>query len=427
MLRHFFCAFLLLLFLAISAFAQQNLTDLNARKWADSVLNTLNLEEKIGQLFMVAAYSSGNEQHHNALERLIENYTIGGLIFMQGGPVRQAHLTNRFQSQSKIPLLIGMDTEWGLGMRLDSAISFPKPMTLGAIQNTHLIYDMGFEIGTQMKRLGVDVAFAPVVDLNNDPKNSVIDLRSFGENEYQVSRKAKAFMNGIKSAGVIAVAKHFPGRTGTQTDSHDTLPTISVTKGVLYKRELEPYRSLIEGGLDGVMIGHSYVPAFEEIEGLPASLSKKIVTELLVKEMNFQGLIFTDALNMKAISRAFQNGNAELEAFKAGNDLVLFSTQVPATIKKIKKTVRRNAQLRGQLNNSVLKILTYKFKVGQNRAKTINSDNLIANINNNSAQALQYKLYRNAVTTVKNESSLIPIHDVSSKFYASLSIGESDT
>ncbi|MEM6522803.1 MAG: glycoside hydrolase family 3 N-terminal domain-containing protein [Bacteroidota bacterium] len=426
-MKHFFCAFLLFVVLSTPTFSQKYSAEPKAQHWVDSVLNTLNLEEKIGQLFMVAAYSSGNEQHYNALEQLIENYNIGGLIFMQGGPLRQAYLTNRFQSLSRLPLLIGMDMEWGLGMRLDSTISFPKQMTLGAVQNEHLIYEMGLEIGRQMQRLGVNVGFAPVVDINSNPKNPVIGIRSFGENVQEVSKRTIAYMNGLKDAGVIAVAKHFPGHGDTEIDSHKSLPTISVSKNILLERELKPYIKLIGSGLDGIMTSHLYVPAIEENKGTPASLSQKVVKELLRHEMNFKGLIFTDALNMKAISNSFQNGSAELEAFKAGNDILLFSTQVPATIKKIKKAVRKNTELHQQLNSSVRKILMYKYELNRSWKEHINTDNLISSLNNADAKALKYNLYKNAVVTVKNTANAVPIKELDSKFFASLSIGESDT
>ncbi|MEM9858570.1 MAG: glycoside hydrolase family 3 N-terminal domain-containing protein [Bacteroidota bacterium] len=407
--------------------SQKNVSTPQALTWSDSVLNEMELEEKIGQLFMISVYSSGNEQHHHAVEQLIANYKIGGLIFMQGGPIRQARLTNRFQSQSAIPLLVGMDMEWGLGMRLDSTITFPKQMTLGAIQDDRLVYEMGLSVGTQMKKLGVNVGFAPVVDINSNPKNPVIGPRSFGEDADLVSQKASAYMLGLQETGIIAVAKHFPGHGDTQVDSHQSLPTISTARGVLFNRELKPYSNLIENGLKGVMTGHLHVSALEEKEKLPATLSKAVTTEILKETLNFKGLVFTDALNMKAVSDIHQNGEAELMAFQAGNDILLFSTQVPASMKRIKKAVKRSTELRHQLNRSVRKILAFKYDLLKNNPEEINTDNLFNSLNTNEDYALKHELYRNAMVTVKNKENLLPVKKTDSKFFASLSFDECPT
>ncbi|MEM1405311.1 MAG: glycoside hydrolase family 3 N-terminal domain-containing protein [Bacteroidota bacterium] len=420
MVRLFFSAFLTIVLPYTPVTAQYKTIDQQALHWADSVLKTMKTDEKIGQLFMVATYSSGNEQHHHAIEQFIATYHIGGLIFMQGSPVRQAHLTNRFQSQSDLPLFIGMDMEWGLGMRLDSTIHFPKQMTLGAIQDNSLIYNMGKEIGSQMRRLGVNVAFAPVVDINSNPLNPVIGIRSFGENQELVSEKAKAYMNGLQDAGVIAVAKHFPGHGDTQVDSHESLPTIMASKTMLLEREIKPYTSLIQNGLKGIMTGHLHVPALEEGTKVPATLSENIVESFLKQDIGFRGLVFTDALNMKAISSQFDNGEAELQAFSAGNDILLFSTQIPVAIKKIKKVIRRNSELKDRLNRSVRKILAFKYETLHRNRPVINTDNLTHYLNNNEAKALRHKLYQQAATIVKNKDGKLPIKKLDNRHFASL-------
>ncbi|MEM9297865.1 MAG: glycoside hydrolase family 3 N-terminal domain-containing protein [Bacteroidota bacterium] len=425
MVRLFFSAFLTIVVSYTPVTAQNKTIDQQALHWADSVSKTMKTDEKIGQLFMVAAYSSGNEQHHHAIEQLIKSYHIGGLIFMQGSPVRQAHLTNRFQSQSDLPLLIGMDMEWGLGMRLDSAIHFPKQMTLGAIQDNSLIYDMGKEIGSQMRQLGVNVAFAPVVDINSNPLNPVIGIRSFGENQELVSQKAKAYMNGLQDAGVIAVAKHFPGHGDTQVDSHKLLPTITASKTMLLEREIKPYISLVQNGLKGIMTGHLHVPALEEGALIPATLSENIVENFLKQEIGFQGLIFTDALNMKAISSQLDNGEAELQAFSAGNDILLFSTQIPVAIKKIKKAIRRNSELKDRLDRSVRKILAFKYETLQANNPVINTDNLSSYLNNNKAKALRRRLYRQAAIVIKNNDKQLPVKKLDNRHFANLNFGKS--
>src|SRR6056297_2971480 len=251
------------------------------QQWVDSIMKELSLEEQIAQLFMVAAYSNKDENHQEEITSLIKKYKIGGLIFFQGGPVRQAKLTNHFQFVSETPLLIAIDGEWGLGMRLDSTLSYPRQMMLGAIQNDSLIYQMGYDIGEQLTRLGIHINFAPVVDINNNPQNPVINVRSFGEGRINVSKKSMAYMNGMQDAGIIAVAKHFPGHGDTNLDSHYALPLIAHDKERLDSLELYPFKRLIDAGVNGIMVAHLSIPALESNIHLPTTLSKPVVTHLL--------------------------------------------------------------------------------------------------------------------------------------------------
>ncbi|HEU4496589.1 MAG TPA: glycoside hydrolase family 3 N-terminal domain-containing protein, partial [Flavobacterium sp.] len=276
--------------------------------WVDSIYNKMSMEQRIGQLFMVAAYSNKDSAHINAIDRLIQRQYIGGVIFFQGGPVRQAKLTNRYQSKSKVPLFVGIDAEWGLGMRLDSVIKYPWNMTLGAVQDMKLIEKVGEMYGKQSRRMGIQFNFAPVLDINTNPKNPIIGNRSFGEDKLNVTDRASALMKGIQKMGVFATGKHFPGHGDTSTDSHHTLPMVNFSKERIEQVEFYPYRRLFKEGLASVMVAHLNVPSLEPRENYPSSLSYNVVTNILQNEMHFNGLIFTDALNMKGATNFKQPG-----------------------------------------------------------------------------------------------------------------------
>jgi len=267
--------------------------------WVDSIYNKMSLKEKIGQLFMVDVFSSKSKTETDKIKKLIEEFHIGGIIFSKGGPKRQARLNNEYQELSKVPLLIGMDAEWGLAMRLDSTKAFPWNMTLGAIQDNSLVEETGRQIAKHCKRLGVHINFAPVVDMNTNPKNPIIGNRSFGEDKDNVTEKALAFMHGMQKEGVLASAKHFPGHGDTDSDSHKTLPTINFDQKRIDSIELYPYRKLIADGLSSVMVAHLNIPSLEPRSGYPSSISENVVTNILKDSLGFEGLIITDALNMK--------------------------------------------------------------------------------------------------------------------------------
>src|SRR5690554_6821790 len=324
-------------------------------QWVDSVFNTLTFEERLGQLFMVAAYSNKDNRHKEELSKLIKEENIGGLIFFQGGPVRQAHLTNHFQSVTKTPLFIAMDAEWGVSMRLDSVLQFPKQMTLGAIQDARLIYKMGQEIAGQFNELGMHINFAPVVDVNSNPDNPVIGYRAFGEEKTLVARNSLAYMKGLQDAGIMANAKHFPGHGDTNVDSHYATPVINNSRQQIVDIDLYPYRQLIDEGLMSVMVAHLHVPSLGSQPNLPTTLSKSVVTDLLRKEMNFNGLIFTDALNMKGVSNLHKPGEVDLLALLAGNDILLYSEDVPKSKKLIIEAIEEGRITENEIDQRVKK------------------------------------------------------------------------
>ena len=393
-------------------------------KWVDSVYNAMTLEEKFGQLFMVAAYSNKDTVHFNAIDKLIQENKIGGLIFFQGGPVRQAKLTNRFQSKSKIPLFIGSDAEWGLGMRLDSTYRYPWNMTLGAIQDMKLLEKVGLQMGKQSKRLGLQFNFAPVLDINTNPRNPIIGFRSFGEDKFKVTERAIALMKGVQSQGIFSTGKHFPGHGDTETDSHKGLPTINFSKERLIDVEFYPYKKMFHEGLSSVMVAHLNVPSLESRPNYPSSISYNVVTDILQKELGFKGLIFTDALNMKSVSNFKLPSEINFEAFMAGNDVLLFPEDVPAAIEKFKLAYSLNLFTDERLAFSVKKILKFKYKAGLNSYKPIVTENLYNDLNASENDALQYELYENAITVLKNTAAVLPIKNLDKQKIAYVKIGD---
>ena len=394
-----------------------------SNSWVDSVFRSLSLEEKIGQLFMVAAYSNRGEAHKKNITKLINQYHLGGLIFFQGSPAKQARLTNHYQQESQTPLLIAMDAEWGLPMRLDSTMAFPKQMTLGAIPGDSLIHDMGSTIARHCQRLGAHINFAPVVDINNNPKNPVIHMRSFGERKRSVANKGEAYLNGMQDNGVIGVAKHFPGHGDTDKDSHLGLPEIPHSKKRLDTLELFPFRQMIQAEAGGIMSAHLSVPALADKKGLPSSLSPSIINDLLRKELGHEGLVFTDALNMKGVTSQFVVGEIEKKALKAGNDILLFPKDIPAAVQSIRKAVQSGAIKKSQLNKSVKRILQAKYWVGLNDYEPVQVDGITKDLNNDEDQVLRNKLVKEALTVPKNKGDLIPYKNLALQDFAAVSIG----
>ena len=392
--------------------------------WVEKVYSNMSLQEKIGQLFMVDIYSNGSEADKNKVRALIKEQNIGGVIFSKGGPVQQATLHNEFQELSKTPLLIGMDAEWGLAMRLDSTFSLPWNMTLGAIKSLKLIEEAGASISRHSRRLGVHVNFAPVVDINTNPDNPIIGNRSFGEDKINVTQKAVAFMKGMHREGILSSAKHFPGHGDTNTDSHKTLPTISFSRSRLDSVELYPYYHLIKEGLSSVMVAHLNVPGLETQPNLPSSLSKKIITDILKTDLKFTGLIFTDALNMKGASNHQAPGDIDLAAFLAGNDVLLMSQNVPRAIQKITDAYMEGIISEDRLAHSVKKILMAKYKVGLNNYTPVKLENLEKDLFTTQDKVLYEELVENAVTLIKNDSGLLPVKDIDSRKIAYVSFGD---
>ncbi len=395
----FFALTLGLLSLSLSSAAQS----VQASKWADSVYQKLNNRERIAQMIMVAAYSGTKKQNDSLIRHYIKNKQIGGVIFMQGGPIRQARLTNEWQSSAQVPLLIAMDAEWGLGMRLDSVRNFPKQMQLGATQNPAFAYQIGASIAQQCKLLGVHINFGPVVDVNNNPNNPVINLRSYGEQKEEVARFSEAYIKGLQDNGVMACAKHFPGHGDTDADSHKELPVITKSKEALETVELYPFARVIASGVQSIMVGHLQVPALEPNEKLPSTLSPAIVTDLLKKEMNFKGLVITDALNMQGVANYYQPGEVDLKAFLAGNDILLFSQDPEKAINKIELAIKENTALEKVLYNSVHKILMAKFQYGLAHPKLIDTTALTNKLNS-TTDKINAAIAHQAITDVKGKA-----------------------
>ncbi|MEM6799873.1 MAG: glycoside hydrolase family 3 N-terminal domain-containing protein [Bacteroidota bacterium] len=393
--------------------------------WVDSLLSTLTLEEKIGQLFMVTTYSNQEEKDYQYIESLIRRHKIGGLIFMQGSPEKQVQLINRYQAQSNIPLMISMDAEWGLNMRLKRTKAYPKNMTLGAIQNDSLLYLMGRQMAKELRRVGVHVNFAPVVDVNNNANNPVINYRSFGENRYRVARKGIMISNGMQDQGVIACAKHFPGHGDTDTDSHYDLPIIKHDLKRLDSLELYPFSKLINSGVKSVMVSHLYIPSLDSAKNVGASLSPKIIGGLLREKMGYDGLIFTDALNMKGVTKYYPSGEVSLRALMAGNDFLLSPVDVPKAIRTIGLAVSDGRISEEKLDRHVRRILKAKGELGLKRSSSISAKNLNEDLNSPEAQLLRKRLFEAAMTIAKNDGNLLPLDRLEEKKIAYVQIGGS--
>jgi len=393
------------------------------RNWVDSVFQSLSSEERLGQLFMVAAYSNKDQKHIDEISQLVKDENLGGLIFFQGGPDRQARLTNYYQALAKTPLFIAMDAEWGISMRLDSVPDFPRAMTLGAIQNSDLIYDMGAEMARQFKELGMHINFAPVVDVNSNPENPVIGFRAFGENKKAVAKRAVAYMKGLQDNGVIANAKHFPGHGDTESDSHYSLPLIKHAEKRIWDIDLYPYQELFREDLMSVMVAHLNIPSLDNNGQTPTSLSKKVVTDLLQKRMNFQGLIFTDALNMRGVTQSHKPGEVDVEALLAGNDILLYSQDVPKAKALIKQAVESGKISQEEVDRRIRKILRAKYKVGLHDYKPIKTHGLVERLNTPKTEEIREKLYSEAITVASNKGELLPFKQLDLKKFASLTIG----
>ena len=354
---------------------------LTAQQWTDSVFNSLSDDEKIAQLMVIRAHSNLGADHVAKVTSDIQKYNVGALCFFQGGPVRQANLTNFYQSIAKTPLMVTIDGEWGLGMRLDSVTKFPFQLTLGSVNDENLIYRMGLAVGDQCKRLGVHVNYAPVVDINNNPNNPVIGYRSFGEDKDKVSRYGVAYMKGMQDAGIMACAKHFPGHGDVDVDSHYDLPVINKNMTQLDSMELVPFKAVFEAGIGSVMIAHLYIPAIDKTANKATSISKNNVTDLLRNSLHYNGLTFTDALEMKGVAKYFPGGTISVEALIAGNDMLCLPASVPETIEAVKKAIAEKKLSWDDINAKVRKVLMSKFSLGLNQTRFIDTNNLLEDLN----------------------------------------------
>ena len=378
------------------------------KKWVDSLYKEMSLDQKIGQLFMPMVFSRKDSSHYSFTLKLIKKYHIGGIVFSLGSPFKQTKWLNSFQKSSKTPLLVAMDAEWGVSMRLDSVLSFPWNMTLGAIRDTFLIRQIGYRMGLQEKRLGVHLSFSPVLDINTNPNNPIIGNRSFGESKELVSNHSTALMKGHHDAGILTSGKHFPGHGDTETDSHKTLPFLKFNKTRLNEIELYPYYKLINEGLTSVMIAHLDVPSLTS-KNIPTSLSRILIKDILKQKMKFKGLIITDALNMKGVYKNSKSINVDLQAFLAGNDLLIVSRDLPKGFRAIKKSYKRGILSETRLSHSVKKILKAKYKVGLYNNKPVKIKNITNDINNQADSILIKKSFSSAITLLKNKQSLLPL------------------
>ena len=391
-----------------------------AEKYADSLYQQLSLDEKIGQLYIVALYNNRGEEEIQKIRNLVEKEKIGGLILMQDNAEKHIQLLNEFQGKSKVKMMIGIDGEWGLFQRFSAAHKFPWAMTLGAIQDNSLIYEMTSKIAEDCKKMGIYWDFAPVVDVNTNPANPIIGNRSFGSDINNVIAKGLAYAQGLQDNGVLASMKHFPGHGDTDTDSHLDLPVVSHNLERLNAVELAPFKALLDKKIGGVMVAHLYVPALEKQSGIPASVSYEVITNLLKKSYQYNGLIITDALNMNAVAKKFPAGELDLRAFKAGNDIMLFSQDVPNGKALIKSALEKGEITENRLAESVKKILKTKYLLGLQNLKSINSENINEDLNNASHAELSEKLYANAITLLKDEKNLLPLSCSKTYYYLPL-------
>lgn len=394
--------------------------------WADSVFKSLNEDEKIGQLFMVAAYSNRDKKHVAEVDSLIINHKIGGLIFFQGGPGRQASQTNHYQSLAKTPLFMAIDGEWGLNMRLDSTIAYPKQMTLGAIQDNHLIYEMGVKIAQECKRVGLQINFAPDADINSNGLNPVIGYRAFSESKTDVTMKSIMYMKGMQDNLIMACGKHFPGHGDTDVDSHADMPKINHSYERLDSLELYPFRALINKGLKSMMVAHIEIPSLDTNKHVSASISSNVIKGLLQDSMQFHGLVFTDALNMKGVAKYYKSGELEVKALKAGNDILLFSENIPVAIAAIKEAIKNGELSMDDIDKSCKKILMAKEWAGLDTLKPVKLENIVKEINNPSIEAFNHKLYDAAFTVLQNKENILPLKHLDTLQIATLCIGEKE-
>ncbi|MDD4602790.1 MAG: glycoside hydrolase family 3 N-terminal domain-containing protein [Bacteroidales bacterium] len=411
----------LCLFFQIHYLARSNQAD---STWVDSVFHSLSKEQRIAQLFIIRGYSCKDSVYTDSLVKIIEKYNVGGICFFKGSPTKQANLTNLLQQKAQTPLLIMMDAEWGLGMRLDSGFSFPRQMTLGAMRDDSMIYSMGKMVAKNCSRLGIHVNLAPVADVNNNPKNPVISFRSFGENPAMVARKSIFYMKGMQDQGLFTTAKHFPGHGDTDIDSHLDLPVISHSKQRMDSIELLPFRELIREGVKGVLIAHLYLPCYDSILNTPATLSENVVTGLLKEKLGFKGFVITDALDMQGVTKYFPPGEIEVKALQAGNDILLLPKDVEIAEKKILTAIDSGEISKDLVETKCKQILLLKKGLGLAKRPIIDTKNLVADLNTPEEITLRQKMVNASVTVVKNNLRIIPLTGLDRRKIAVVSLGD---
>lgn len=394
-----------------------------AHGWAEETLAHMTLQQKVGQLFMVRPTYLPPQLSINLLEedapvamntylgRLIKNYHIGGIILFNGTIESSVSLINQAQQLSQLPLLVGIDAEWGLGMRLNDGISFPKQMTLGALQGNSLIVNMGAEIGRQCRAMGIHINFAPVVDINTNPSNPIIGMRAFGDDKEVIADKGSAFMQGLQMSGMLTCAKHFPGHGDTMVDSHLGLPILGHDRECIFHRELSPFIKLIGDGIDAMMVAHLAIPALE-CPDKSVVLSRTIVTDLLRDRLGFKGLIVTDGMRMKGIANFYKPEEAALQAIIAGNDILIDVAEVERCIHYIIQAVHSGLLDRGELDQHVLRILRAKEMFVLHNCRMVQQDDIVEKINTQKANALKKTIYEKSVTVLNNDEGVFPLRDM---------------
>ena len=370
-------------------------------KWVDSVFRKLSKKHKIAQMFFVRAHTNFSKAYMDSVGKVIKRERVGGLVFFQGGPGRQVALTNEYQKLAKVPLLIASDGEWGLGMRLDSTISYPYQMSLGAIQNNELIYKMGLEVAKDFKRIGMHMNLAPDVDVNNNAKNPVINYRSFGENKFNVALKGAQYVKGMQDGGLLVSIKHFPGHGDTDVDSHYDLPQLNFTKERLDSLEMYPFKELIKEGVAGVMIAHMNIPALDATPNMPSTLSKPIVTGILKDQLGFKGIIISDAMGMKGVVKFFKDGEADVMGVIAGNDILELSENSKRAVKMVRQAIRDQRLTMERIDESVKKILTAKYWAGLNVKHQIEESNVVEDVNRPESLVLLQQLADASMTLLR--------------------------
>jgi beta-N-acetylhexosaminidase len=389
--------------------------------WADSVLHSLTLDEKIGQL--IFARANKDNAFLTEIPEMIRKYNIGGVVFFKGSPYKQATATNTWQKMAKTPLFICIDAERGLAMRLDSTFGFPYMMTLGACSDDSLVYQVSSEIARGCRRMGIHINFGPVVDINSNPRNPVINSRSFGEDRNIVARKSLMYLKGLQDNHIMHTAKHFPGHGDTDSDSHYTLPVVKHSLATLDSLDLYPYKYLIPYGLEGVMAAHVFVPSLDDTKNAASSLSGKVITNLLQKKLHFSGLIFTDALEMKGVTNYYQPGEIEVKALSAGNDVLLMPQDINAAMSKIRQAIDSCWIWPEDIDEKCLKVLKFKQKYIPRPLQPVETRNLAPDLNPAENEILYRKIMSSAFTMLKNKGDIIPLDRTDTMKLASVSIG----
>lgn len=417
--KHTLPLFLGLLLLSLNLTAQDAET-----RWVDSVYNSLTLEQRVAQLICMRANNPG-KPFEKAVEDCIKRYNIGSVCFFKADAVPQVEQTNAWQAAAQTPLMVCIDGEWGVAMRVKEVMTYPYQMTLGAIADNNLIFTMGQQVADQCLRMGIHTNFAPDADVNSNANNPVIGVRSFGEDPRNVGEKAAAYALGMQSRGLITTMKHFPGHGNTDTDSHMTLPTVTRSYDEVKDIELAPFRHMIKQGVNGIMVGHLYFPAIETVPNTSSSLSKGVVTDLLKNEMGFEGLIFTDGLDMKGVSQTVSADSVPYVAFLAGNDVLILPHDVPKAIRQIKEGAQRDPAIAARVEESCKKILKYKYRAGLWNYLPISTDNLMNDLNRQEYRNLKQQLYDEAVTLLRNSDDIIPLK--AGKKVALVTIGDANS